>query len=152
MAQKTIAVKPKPEGYHSVTPILVVKNAPALIDFIKKAFDGKERYRMVGPEGEIMHAEVAIGDSFVMLGEASERRGPVSASLYVYVEDADRFYKKALEAGATSVMPLTDQFYGDRSGCVKDSTGNIWWIATHIEDVSPEEMHAREEKFVMQKH
>jgi PhnB protein len=146
-----MAVKPIPEGYHSVTPILVVKNAPGLIDFLKQAFNGKEKYRMKDPNGNIMHAEVAVGDSTIMLSEATGQRPPVQTGIYLFVEDADSTYKKALKAGGVSVMPLENQFWGDRSGCVKDPTGNNWWIATHIEDVDPEEMSAREKKYI-QKH
>jgi PhnB protein len=151
MEKTTMAVKAIPEGYHSVTPILVVKNAPALIDFLKQAFDGKEKYRMKDPNGNIMHAEVTVGDSAIMLSEATEERGPVPTGIYLYVDDADSSYRKAIKAGAVSVMPLEDQFWGDRSGCVKDPTGNNWWIATHVEDVSPEEMNSREKKY-MQNH
>jgi PhnB protein len=152
MEKKTMAVKAIPEGYHSVTPILVVKNAPGLIDFLKQAFDAKEKYRMKGPDGNIMHAEVTVGDSPVMLSEATDQHGPVQTGLYLYVKDADTTYKKALKAGGAQVMPLEDQFWGDRSGCVKDPTGNNWWIATHVEDVNPEEMHAREEEYMKQRH
>jgi PhnB protein len=152
MEKLTVPVKGIPEGYHSVTPILVVKNAPALIDFLKKAFDGKERYRMNGPDGTIMHAEVAVGDSAVMLSEATEQHSPVQTAIYLYVEDVDTTYEKAIKAGAVSLMPLEDQFWGDRSGSVKDPTGNSWWIATHVEDVPMEEMHEREEKYMKQKH
>jgi PhnB protein len=145
------AVKAIPEGYHSVTPILVVKNAPALIDFLKQTFNAKEKYRMAEPDGTIMHAEVAIGDSAVMLAEANEPRAPMQTGLYVYVEDVDGTFQKAIKAGASPIMQPEDKFYGDRSGAVKDPMGNTWWISKHVEDVSPEEMHAREEKF-MQKH
>jgi PhnB protein len=152
MDKKAKSVKFMPEGYHNVTPILVVKNAPGLIDFLKQTFNAKERYRMAEPDGTIMHAEVAIGDSAVMMAEASGDRKPNTGNLYVYVEDADNIYQKALKAGATSVKEPEDHFYGDRSGAVKDPTGNIWWIATHIEDVSEEEMHAREERFMKEPH
>ncbi|HXA00954.1 MAG TPA: VOC family protein [Cytophagaceae bacterium] len=152
MEKATMTVKAIPEGYHSVTPILVVKNAPGLIDFLKQAFDGKEKYRMKSPDGTIMHAEVAVGDSAIMLSEATDQHSPVQSGIYLYVNDADTTYNKALKAGGISVMPLEDQFWGDRSGCVKDPTGNNWWIATHIEDLDPQEMQTREKEYMKQKH
>jgi PhnB protein len=152
MDKKAKSVKFMPEGYHSVTPILVVKNATGLIDFLKETFNAKEKYRMAEPDGTIMHAEVAIGDSAVMMADATGERKPSTTGLYVYVEDADSVYQKALKAGATEFMKPEDKFYGDRSGAVKDPAGNIWWIATHIEDVSANEMHKREERFMKDHH
>src|SRR5918996_1347556 len=102
------------------------------------------------PDGTIMHAEVKIGDSTLMMGEASDKWKPMPASIYLYVNDADLVYKRALQAGATSLMPPADQFYGDRHGSVKDPAGNIWWIATHKEDVSPEQLKERAEAFMKQ--
>jgi PhnB protein len=138
-----MAVKPIPEGYHTVTPYLVVEDAAALIDFLKQAFDAEERHRMARPDGTIMHAEVKIGDSFLMLGNSSAEHKPLQCMIYLYVEDADATYQRAIQAGATSVMAPADQFYGDRNGGVKDSWGNFWWIGTHIEDVSSEEVARR---------
>jgi len=138
-----MAVKPIPEGYHTVTPYLVVQGAANLIDFLKHAFDAKEIERMARPDGLVTHAEVKIGDSIVMMGEASGEKKPTTSMLYLYVNDTDAVYKRALQAGATSVMEPADQFYGDRNAGVKDPAGNRWWIATHKEDVPPEEMAKR---------
>lgn len=134
-----------PDGYHSVTPYLVVEGLPKLIDFLKAAFDGVETERVPGPDGKIAHAEVRIGDSVVMMGEAGEEWKPMPAMIYLYVSDADASYKRALDAGATSLMEPADQFYGDRNAGVKDPSGNLWWIATRIEDVSKEELQRRAE-------
>jgi uncharacterized glyoxalase superfamily protein PhnB len=139
-----MAVKPIPEGYHSVTPYLVVPGAAKLLDFLKQAFDAQELYRpMQRPDGTIMHAEVRIGDSVVMMGEPMDQSTPMPAQLYLYVHDADAVYRRALQAGATSLMEPADQFYGDRNAGVQDPVGNRWWIATHKEDVSPEEIVRR---------
>lgn len=138
-----MAVKPIPEGYHTVTPYLVVPGVAKLIDFLEQAFGAQEKERHARPDGAIMHAEVKIGDSIVMMGEPMGEFKAIPAALYLYVEDVDAVYKRALEAGATSVMEPADQFYGDRNGGVKDPAGNLWWIATHIEDVSPEELARR---------
>ena len=143
MQSITREVKPVPQGYHSVSPYLIVEGAPRLIDFLKRAFNAEEKERMNGPEGRISHAEVKIGDSIIMMAEATPQYKAMPSSLYVYIENVDMVYKRALEAGGTSVGEPTDQFYGDRSASVKDPTGNIWGIATHVEDVSPEEMQRR---------
>ena len=138
-----MAVKAIPDGYHTLTPFIVVEGAAGLIDFLKQAFGAQELHRMAGPDGKVMHAEVKIGDSIVMLGEPHGKSELKSANVYMYVNDTDATYKCAMEAGATSVMEPVDQFYGDRSAGVKDSYGNTWWIATHQEDVSPEEIQKR---------
>jgi PhnB protein len=140
-----MAVKPIAEGYHSITPLLVPEQAGKLIDFLKQAFDAKELHRMAAPDGTIMHAELIIGDSRVMLGEATGEQKPMPCSLYLYVPDADAVYKRAVQAGAVTVTDLADQFWGDRTGSVRDPAGNIWWIATHKEDVAPDEMRRRAE-------
>jgi PhnB protein len=145
-----MAVKPIPDGYHSVTPYLVVQGAGKLIDFLTQAFDAQELFRMPRPDGNIAHAEVRIGDSIVMMGEAMGELKPMPSSIYLYVNDTDAVYKRALQAGATSMMEPADQFYGDRRGGVKDPVGNIWWIATHQEDVPPEELAKRAEAFMQQ--
>lgn len=137
------AVKAVPDNYHTVTPYLVVPGAAKVIDFLKQTFDAKEIVRMAGPGGSIAHAEVKIGDSVVMMGEPMPGQTPMPAQLYVYVKDVDAVYTKALAAGGTSVREVADQFYGDRNGAVKDPCGNHWGIATHKEDVSPEEMKKR---------
>lgn len=137
-----MSVKPIREGYR-VTPYLVVADAARLLDFLKQAFQAVETHRTLGPDGSIRHAEVRIGDSMVMLCEAQGQWKPMPCALYLYVEDADAIYRQAMQAGATSIMEPADMFYGDRHGGVFDPGGNQWWIATHIEDVAPEEIARR---------
>ena len=141
----TSNVKPIPDGYHTVTPYLIVEGVAGLIDFLKQAFDAVETERVPGPDGKVGHGEVRIGDSVVMMGEASGDWKPVPGSMYLYVSDTDATYKRALDAGATSLMEPADQFYGDRNAGVKDASGNMWWIATRKENVSPEELRRRAE-------
>jgi PhnB protein len=141
---------PIPTGYHTVTPYLAVPDAQSLVDFMVKVFDAKEREIIRTPDGQIRHAEVQIGDSIIMLGTTSSTYGTATATLYVYVDDADARYQKALAAGATSISEPADQFYGDRHAGVKDTNGISWWIATHILDVPPEEL-ARRAKAAMEK-
>jgi uncharacterized glyoxalase superfamily protein PhnB len=138
-----MAVKLIPEGYHTVTPYLVVPDVACLIDFLVQAFGAKETHRMSRPDGSIGHAEVKIGDSAVMMGQSNDQWKPMPGSIYLYVDDTDATYRRALEAGATSLMEPADQFYGDRNAGVQDPTGNMWWIATHKEDVAPEELARR---------
>jgi PhnB protein len=138
-----MAVKPIPEGYRSVTPYLIAQGSAKILDFVKETFDATEMMRMPGPKGTIAHAEFRIGDSILMISDGGEQYPPMPCSLYVYVNNVDETYKRALKAGATSVKEPADQFYGDRSASVKDSGGNIWGIATHVEDVSAEEMERR---------
>jgi PhnB protein len=146
-----MAVKPIPEGYHSVTPYLVIKGASAAIDYYKRVFGATERMRMDGPGGTIGHAEIVIGDSTVMLADEAPEMGHRSpktiggspVSLCLYVEDVDEVFKRAVDAGARSVRPVADQFYGDRMGTLEDPFGHVWSIGTHVEDVSPEEMERR---------
>ena len=138
-----MAVQPIPEGYHSVTPYLIVEGAAKLIDFAKAAFGAEERSRMAGPGGAIMHAEISIGDSVVMLSDAMAEFPPTKAMIHLYVPEVDAAYRSALAAGATSEREPADQFYGDRSASVRDAFGNRWYVATHVEDVSPEEMEKR---------
>ncbi len=142
-----MAVKPIPEGFHTVTPYLIVENPDEVISFLREAFGAEELFRMSGPDGGVWHAEVQLGDSRLMLGGASEQWPAMPAVLYVYVEDVDATYRRALAAGATSVMEPADQFYGDRHGGVRDLAGNQWWIATHIEDVTPEELERRRDAY-----
>ena len=132
-----------PEGYHTVTPFLVVKGVAELMVFLKESFGAEEREMLKADDGRIMHAEVRIGDSVVMMGEPSEDSEAMPSILYLYLEAVDASYKKALEAGAISVREPEDQFYGDRSAAVKDASGNQWWLATHVEDVPPDEMQRR---------
>lgn len=137
-------VKPIPEGFRTVTPYLVVPGVAKLVDFLTKAFDAVESPgRSTRSDGSVMHTQVKIGDSMIMMGEPVGAFTAMPSMIHLYVEDADATYQRALDAGATVVMELTDQFYGDRSGGVKGPCGNLWWIATHIEDVAPEEMAKR---------
>jgi PhnB protein len=136
-------VKPIPDGYHSITPYFVLPDAADFIAFMTKAFGASERGRHLGPDGKIMHAEMQIGDSVVMLGDASGQFPAKTMSIHVYVEDVDSDYQRAVGAGAETMREPTDQPYGDRSAGVRDRWGNEWWLATHIEDVSPEEMERR---------
>lgn len=132
-----------PEGLHSVIPYLVVENSNRLIEFLKGTFGAEEKERHLRPDGSVMHAEVKIGDSVIMMGDANEQWKPRPVSLYVYVPDTNTTYRRALDLGATSLMEPADQFYGDRNAGVTDPLGNIWWIGTHIEDVSREELERR---------
>jgi PhnB protein len=146
-----MAVKPIPDGYRSVTPYLALDDAAEAIEYYKKAFDAKERARMEAPGGKIGHAELEIGDSIVMLSDAlpqfttkpPKELGGTSASVMLYVEDVDAVVKQAVDAGATIDVEVADQFWGDRFGSVQDPFGHLWTIATHIEDVPPEEMAER---------
>jgi PhnB protein len=146
-----MAVKPIPDGYRSVTPYLVVDDGAKALEFYKKAFGAKELMRLPGPDGKIAHAEIQIGDSIVMMADEAPARGARSAKsiggspigLMVYVPDVDAQFKQAVAAGATVVMPVADQFYGDRNGTVSDPFGLKWTLGTHKEDVSPEEMKKR---------
>jgi len=136
-------VKPVPDGYRTVTPYLTATDAAALLDFVKKAFGAKEHHVMRGPDGGIGHADLMIGDSHVMMGQARGEWTPMPSQIYLYLPDCDAVYRQAIAAGATSVQEPKTQFYGDRHGCVKDSNGNLWWMATHVEDVAPDEMERR---------
>jgi PhnB protein len=141
-----MAVNPIPEGYRTVTPYLVVESATNVLEFVKQAFGAEEKFRMETPDGKIGHAEVQIGDSIVMMGDAGEENPAMPAMIHLYVDDCDATYERALAAGGTSEREPTDQFYGDRSAGVRDSTGNLWWIATHVEDVPEDEMAKRIEE------
>ena len=141
--------KPIPDGYHSITPYLIVKGAAKALEFYKKAFAAEELLRMPQPDGRIGHAEIRIGDSVVMLAdEAPERdirapQGSTPVHLMIYCESVDAVFKRALAAGGKELRPLQDQFYGDRSGTLVDPFGHQWTVATHVEDVSGEEMKRR---------
>jgi uncharacterized glyoxalase superfamily protein PhnB len=146
-----MAVKPIPDGFHAITPYLTVPGVAKLIAFLKEAFGAEETHpTMTGPDGRVMHAELAIGDSRVMLGEPGGKWQARPTTLYLYVKDTDATYRRALQAGAKSLMEPADQFYGDRNAGVEDPSGNYWWIATHIEDVSPQEMQQRAQAFAKQ--
>jgi len=136
-------VKAIPDGYHTVTPYIVISDVAKLIEFLKNAFGASEITRHTRPDGSVMHAEVRIGDSVVMMGGAAGAVKPFPAMLHVYVEDIDSVYRRAMQAGAISLREPANQIYGDRSGGVQDAFGNQWWLATHLEDVSEEEMARR---------
>ncbi len=145
-----MSVNPIPDGYRTVTPYLVVEGAATVLEFVKQAFGAEEVFRMEGPNGKIGHAEAKIGDSIVMMGDAGEENPAMPAMIHLYVDDCDATYERALTAGGTSVREPENQFYGDRSAGVRDSTGNLWWIATHVEDVSEDEMAKRIEEATAQ--
>ena len=138
-----MSAKPVPDGYHTVTPYLTVADASQLIEFLQKAFNATLKYQMKDDTGAVRHAEMQIGDSMVMMGQARDQWVPKSASFYLYVPDCDAVYQSAIAAGGKSVQKPTTQFYGDRHGAVDDPQGNTWWVATHLEDVSPEEIERR---------
>jgi PhnB protein len=142
-----MAVKPIPDGYHTVTPYLSVEGASGLIDFLQEAFGAELKFKMASPDGKVGHAEVRLGDSNVMLSDVCGQWGPRTAAIYLYVPDVDATYRRAVDAGATSLHEPTDQFYGDRSAGVQDAFGNMWWIATHVEDVAPDELERRAAAF-----
>jgi PhnB protein len=134
----------KPEGYPDVCAYLLVPDVAAQVAFLTRVFGATPKEELHAEEsGEVRHAEVRIGDSVIMMGKGGGEWGTMTASIYVYVKDTDAAYQRALDEGATSVMAPADQFYGDRNGGVKDAAGNIWWISTHVEDVSAEEMERR---------
>jgi PhnB protein len=146
-----MAVNPVPEGYHSVTPYLIVNGAARAIDFYKMAFGATEIMRMPGPNGRVMHAELRIGDSVVMLADepeggehkSAQALGGSPVGLMIYIADVDKVFQRALSAGAKETRAVHDQFYGDRSGNLIDPFGHSWTVSTHVEDVSPEEMQRR---------
>jgi PhnB protein len=149
-----MAVKPIPGGYHSVTPYLIVDNATRALDFYKQAFGAVEKFRMAAPGGRIGHAEITIGDSTVMLADEHPAMGALSAktiggspiSLMVYVPDVDKMVAQAVAAGGTLKRPIANQFYGDRTGGIDDPFGIHWYLATHVEDVPPDELERRAKK------
>jgi PhnB protein len=151
-------VKPIPDGYHTATPYLIIKNAGAALDFYRRAFGAVELMRLVAPTGEVGHAEIRIGNSVIMLADEMPQlgfRSPLAlggspVSILLYLENVDERFKQAVDAGAKVVRPLQDQFYGDRSATLEDPFGHVWTVATHIEDVSPEEINRRAEAFMKQ--
>jgi PhnB protein len=155
MAKKAQAI---PKGYHTVTPSIVVDGAAKAIDFYKKALGAEEIMRFPGPDGKIMHAEIRIGDSVIMLvdqmpeqgGRGPKLIGGTPVSFFVYGENVDAAWKRAVDAGAKPIMPLDDQFWGDRTGQLEDPYGHHWWLAQHIEDLTPEELQKRSEAFFSQ--
>ena len=155
MPKKAQAV---PKGYHTVTPSLVIDGAAQAIDFYKKALGAEELSRFPGPDGSIMHAEIRIGDSTLMLADempdqgtrGPKSRGGTSVSFFIYKEDVDAAWKRAVDAGAKPVVPLADQFWGDRAGSFEDPFGHVWWLAQHIQDLTPEELRKSAEAFFSQ--
>jgi uncharacterized glyoxalase superfamily protein PhnB len=146
-----MAAKPIPDGYHSVTPYLTVRGAMKVIEFLRQAFGAQLSHEAIKrPDGSIMHAQVTIGDSRIMIGEENEMAKATTSTLYLYVPDVDSVYQRAVNAGGTVVMEPMDMFYGDRSGGVKDPSGNTWYVATHKEDVAPAELAKRAEAFIKQ--
>jgi PhnB protein len=144
-------VKPIPEGYHTVTPYMYIRDAASAIEFYKKAFNAKEIMCMKGPDGKVKHAEIRIGNSPIMVTDEWPECGALSpqtlkgsaVSLYLYVEDVDALFKQAIAAGGKEIHPVKDQFYGDRSGGLTDPFGHVWYLATHKEDMSEEELMRR---------
>ncbi len=145
-------VKPVPDGYHTVTPYLTVDDAVRALDFYKRAFGARETERMLGPGGRIMHAEIRLGDSVVMLSDempgmstcrSAKSLGGTTTQIFLYVPDVDTAFKRAADAGCTVTMPLADMFWGDRYGKLEDPFGHQWGLATHKEDVSPDEIRKR---------
>ena len=134
-------VQKRPEGFHTVNPYLVVNGAAKVMEFLKQAFDAKDvGEAFKAPDGKIMHATLQLGDSMVEIGDSNE---PMPMNLHMYVDDVDGLYRRAIAAGGTSVREPETTFYGDRSAGVKDPGGNNWWLACHVEDVSPEEIMRR---------
>lgn len=146
---KTVA--PIPEGYRSITPYLIVKNAADAIAFYKKAFEAAEKFRINTPDGRVAHSEMTIGDSVIMLADECPEKGAHAPGtsgaspimMHLYVKDVDKMTEQAIAAGAIVIRPVGNQFYGDRSGMLRDPFGHVWNLSTHIEDVSPEELHKR---------
>lgn len=146
-------VKPVPEGHRTVTPYLAIKNAAQALEFYKDAFGATETFVLRVPDGRVGHAEIRLGDSIIMLadefpeygGQSPHTLGGSPVSIHLYVADVDAFFKRAVAAGATERKPVMDQFYGDRSGQLEDPFGHLWWVATHKEDVAPEELQKRVE-------
>jgi len=151
-------VKANPKGYHTITPNIVIRDAARAIDFYKKAFGAEETMRMPGPGGKVMHAELKIGDSIVMLADEMPEMGSKSpkayggspVNFYVYLGNVDAAWKRAVDAGAKVVMPLADMFWGDRTGRLEDPFGHSWSLAEHIKDVTPEEIKKGQEAFFKQ--
>jgi PhnB protein len=155
MAKKAQAI---PKGFHSVTPSLMVDGAAKAIDFYKKALGAEELSRFPGPDGRIMHAEIRIGDSVIMLGDEMPEqgaRGPKSiggtpVTLFIYGENVDAAWKRAVDAGAKPIMPLMDQFWGDRGGSIEDPFGHHWWLAQRMQELTPEELRRNADAFFSQ--
>ena len=146
-----MSVTAVPKGYNTVSPYLVLKDLGGFLDFVRTAFDVQIVRSLTDPEGAVVHAEVRMGDSHLILGDTMGERPAMPAALYFYVPKVDQVYQHALDAGATSVDPPRDQFYGDRTAGVKDAWGNYWWLATHVEDVNEGELKRRHDEFMAQR-
>lgn len=140
-----MAVKPVPDGFHTVTPYLVVTDARKFLDFARRAFDADLVELHEYPDGTVMHGQLRIGDSMLMFGEGNEQWKATTTGLNLYVPDSDALYRRALAAGGQSLMEPMTHYYGDRSSGVVDPCGNFWWLSTHVEDVAPEELKRRHE-------
>ena len=150
-AKKNKSVRAVPEGFHTVTPYLVVDDAQGLMEFITNAFDGKVTFVMKRDDKKIMHATMSIGNSTVMISDTMEGMEAQTSMLYLYLEDVDNVFKKAIEAKANLVREPITEFYGDRAGAVKDAWNNVWWIATHVEDVEEKELEKRAVKAMQER-
>jgi uncharacterized glyoxalase superfamily protein PhnB len=151
--RSSMPVKPIPDGFHTVTPYLTVRGVDKVIEFLRQAFRAEVSHAPIKrPDGKIMHAQVKIGDSCIMLGEESEQAKATSSTLYLYVPDVDQVYQRAMKAGGKSVMEPADMFYGDRCGGVKDQSGNSWMVATHKEDLSVPDLQKRADEFMKKQH
>jgi PhnB protein len=154
-----MTVKAIPDGYHSVTPYLSIRGAAQAVEFYQRAFNATEVFRLVAPSGEIGHAEIRIGDSAIMLADPCEEGsfrhpqslGGSSVGLHLYVEDVDALFAQAVAAGAKTIRAVQDQFYGDRTGTLEDPFGHVWFLATHKEELTPEEINQRAEALFRQK-
>ena len=154
-----MTVKAIPAGHRTVTPYLTIRNGAKALEFYKKAFGATEIFKLMMPDGRLGHAEIRLGDSLIMLsdefpeygGKAPDTLGGSPVSIHLYVEDVDAVFKKALAAGAKERKPVMDQFYGDRSGQLEDPFGHLWWVATHEEDIPPEELQKRAEAMFARK-
>ena len=138
MTTTALRARENPRGLRAITPYLFPEDPEKLIDFLKRAFGAEQTIRALRPDGKVMHAEVKIGDSSVMMGSPMGQFGPMTSSIYLYVKDCDAVYQQAILAGATSVFEPVDMNTGERYGAVKDPAGNIWWVATHVDEPSPE--------------
>ena len=144
-----MSVKPIPDGFHAITPYLFTQEAARLIEFIEAAFDGELTSRETRPDGAIMHATMRVGDSMLMLADATPPFEAIPSSIYLYVTDCDTVYQRALSSGGISVFPMMTLPSGQRYGGVKDPCGNIWWVATQVEDIPPDEQERRWKEFKM---
>jgi uncharacterized glyoxalase superfamily protein PhnB len=143
--ENPMPVQPIPAGFHTITPYLMAKEAARLIDFLGKALGAEVKALSKSPDGLVMHASLQIGDSMLMLSDARSNWPAQPTNFYLYVPDVDQWYERAMKAGAESVNAPLNQFYGDRMAGIKDPSGNIWWIATHVEDVSEDELRRRQQ-------